>query len=187
MTTATPTGVVLLLEGVRRGIYPLSTLPLLQAKAPFPFGRRWPCYVASLPGGAVWGLQGWWLCIVEMVVAVAAYLVRQRLPFVLIGGCWVFFANGSAPSSLGERGMGSPLRQQRHFWLVSVRDSEVLLSRGDVGAFFCRFFFMAASSGSFGPVLRSSLCLLALSGLSFGTSSCSLLFYFLFAFGAYSL
>ena len=115
--------------------------------------------------------------------AATSYRVDWRVPGVLPPSKVSLFANGSAPSSLGERGMGSPLRQQRHFWLVSVRASEVLLSRGDVGAFFCRFFFLAPSSGSFGPVLRSSLCLLASSGFSFGTSSCSLLFYFLFAFG----
>ena len=44
-TTAAPMGTVLLLEGIRRGIYPLSTLTLLRAKAEFPFRRRQRCNV----------------------------------------------------------------------------------------------------------------------------------------------
>ena len=92
-----------------------------------------------------------------------SYCVDWRvLGFVSLPTMLPLSADGSAPSSLGERGMGSPLRQQWHTWLVSIRASKVLLNRGGVGVFFCRFFFFfEALSGSLGLVVLSSSCLLA--------------------------
>ena len=78
-------------------------------------------------GRALWfgGCRGGLTC-----SATTSYRVDWRVPgFVSLITMLPLSADGSAPSILVERGMGSPLWQEWHPWLVSVRASEVPLSR----------------------------------------------------------
>ena len=71
---------------------------------------------SSLLSGWRIGLGRWWIlkliavCLRRRVLAARCSRVRSKLLPLLLTCAGVLSIRGSAPSSLGERGMGSPLR-----------------------------------------------------------------------------